>query len=387
MVRLSSPVTRIVVSRVSALLLLAFAAGCDRSPVPSQAAVNADREPPSVEVPARVVTISPPQYRTRATLLETGGKVQFDEDRLIRVHAPASGRVVEVLAAPGDVVEPGRRLLVLDSPDLGAAKADYLKALSDAERSDKAFKLARDLYDVQAIALKDVRDAENDDRKAIAERERSAARLRTFGIGDDRLAEIVRRVDSGTRIDVVAPRSGVVVERNVTSGQIVSYGTSDTPLNLFVIADLAHVWVLADVYEPDIPRIKLGQPATVTPPCCPHDRYEGAVTYISDVVDKDTRTVKVRVVVPNRGRALKGEMFVRVAIATGSNRVLAIPQSAVHREEEQTYVLVAGRPGDYQRRPVTVGADMDGFIEVLSGVTPEDRVVTTGSILLKNAAK
>src|SRR5262249_27096426 len=224
---------------------------------------------------AGLVKTGTPQYRIRASALETSGKVQFDEEHLVRINAPSTGRVVEVLARPGDIVQPGRRLLVLDSPDLGAAKSDYLKALADAERADKALRLARELYDVEAIAQKDVREAESDHRKAVAERERAASRLRTFGIADDRFTEIAERMDSETRIDVVAPRGGVIVERNVSAGQVVAYGTSDTPLNLFVIAELSRVWVLADVYEPDIPKIKPGQPATVTPPCCPSERYEG----------------------------------------------------------------------------------------------------------------
>src|SRR5262249_17966706 len=203
---------------------------------------------------------------------------------------------------------------------------------------------------------------------------------------DDRFTEIAERMDSETRIDVVAPRGGVIVERNVSAGQVVAYGTSGTPPNPLVIAELSPVLVLADVYEPDIPKIKPGQPATVTPPCCPSERYEGTVAYISDAVDKDTRTVKVRVVVPNRDRTLKAEMFVRVSITTGSSRVLALPQSAVHRDDGQTYVVVEGKD-TYERRPVTVGASLEGAIESLVGVTPSDHVVTTGSILLKKTAQ
>src|SRR5262249_15628222 len=156
----------------------------------------------------------------------------------------------------GDIVQPGRRLLVLDSPGLGAAKSDYLKALADAQRADKALRLARELYDAQGIAQKAIRGQEKDERKGLAERGRAGSRLRSVGIDDERYRESAERVDSGPRIDVVTPRGGVIVERNVSAGQVVAYGTSDTPLNLFVIADLSHVWILADVYEPDIPKIK-----------------------------------------------------------------------------------------------------------------------------------
>jgi cobalt-zinc-cadmium efflux system membrane fusion protein len=343
---------------------------------------------PAASAPAGAgVTTVSPEYRTRVSTLETTGKVQFNEDALVRVHAPITGRVVEVLARPGDVVESGARLLVLDSPDLGTAKSDYAKAVADAERAAAALGLARELYEVKAIAQKEIREAENDDKKALAERERAASRLRVLGVGDERLPDVACRVDVATTIVVPAPRSGVVVERNVAPGQVVSYGQSDTPVNLFVIADLSTMWVVADVYEPDVPRMRLGESVQVTLPCCPDDRYTGRVVNIADAVDKETRTLKVRAVVPNRGRSLKAEMFVKVVIGTGAARVLALPQRAIHRTGGQTFVLVVRGSGEYERRPVTLGLERDGSVEVLSGVTPEDRVVSAGGILLKRLAQ
>ncbi len=103
--------------------------------------------------------------------------------------------------------------------------------------------------------------------------------------------------------------------------------------------------------------------------------------------DGQTRTVKVRAVVPDRGRVLKAEMFVKVAIVTGSARVLALPRSAIQREENETFVLIAKGKDEYERHSVTLGADLDGSVEVLDGVTPQDRVVSTGSILLKKTTR
>jgi len=147
------------------------------------------------------------------------------------------------------------------------------------------------------------------------------------------------------------------------------------------------MWVVADVYEPDVPKVRLGQAVTVTLPCCPGDRYEGRVGYISDTVDKETRTVKVRAVVPSRGRALKAEMFVKVAIGTGSASVLTVPQSAIHRADGQPFVLVEKAKDEYERRVVRLGAELDGMVEVLDGLRPEDSVVAQGSILLKQTSK
>jgi len=375
--------------KIALLLIAALCAACRNG---SSESLKSGQDPPQKDQPlaagaaATIKTIAP-EYRKRVTVLQTNGKVEFNEERLVRVNAPLTGRVVEVLARPGDVVEPGHPLLMLDSPDLGSAKSDYAKAISDLERSEKALNLARDLFEVKANSEKEIRDAENEYRKAVAEKERAASRLLALGVPEAQLKDVASRIDTTTKIVVRAPRGGVIVERNVTPGQVVSFGQSDTPANLFVIADLSTMWVLADVYEPDVPKVRLGQVVTITPPCCPSERFDGKVTYISDSVDPQTRTVKVRAVVPNRDRMLKAEMFVSVMMDTGSSMVLAIPQSAVHVDEGQTFVLVEKEKGNYERRPVKVGTDLDGVVEVLEGITAQDRIVSAGSILLKKNAR
>src|SRR5207247_11143081 len=214
---------------------------------------------------------------------------------------PVTGRVVERRSKPGDVIEAGHPLLVIESPDLSQAKSDYSKASTDVERADRALRLAKELFEVKAIPQKDIREAESDYRKAIAERERAASRLRTLGVAEEQINDAAVRGETSTRLVARTARSGVVVERNVVPGQVVAYGQSDTPVNLFVIADLSPMWVFADVYEPDIPRVQRDQPVTVTLPCCPGERFEGREGYISDLVGKDPRTSKVRDVSPRRG--------------------------------------------------------------------------------------
>ena len=368
---------------IPALAILALAA-CESPTTPEARPQPGARPPATTDV---TLTIVSPEYRTRQRTIDTTGKVQFNEESLVRVHAPATGRVVEIFARSGDVVEPGARLFAMDSADLGAAKADYAKAVADAERSAAAARLSRELFEVRAVAQKELREAENDARKAVAERERAASRLQTLGVASQQLADIAARSDMTTTIVVRAPRGGVVVERNVTPGQVVAYGQSDTPVNLFVIADLGTMWVVADVYEPDVPRLRRDEPMVATLRCCPGERYEGRVSYISDAVDKETRTVKVRSTVLNRGRTLKAEMFVNVAIATGTTRALTIPQSAVHREGREVYVLVAGASDQLERRPVVLGDDLGDAVEVTGGLGPGDRVVGTGSILLKSTTR
>src|SRR5262249_5447786 len=223
--------------------------------------------------------------------------------------------------------------------------------------------------------------------KAAGEGEGAASRVRTLGVGDGQLGDIATRSDTSTTILVPAPRSGVVVERNVTPGQVVAYAQSDSPINLFVIADLRTMWVVADVYEPDVPKVRLGGAVVVNLPCFPVGRYEGQNVNVSHAVDQETRTLKVRAVVPNRDRKLKAEMFVKVIIDTGTTRALSLPPGAIHREGRETFVLLQRGKDDYERRPVKLGQEVDGSVEVLGGVGPKDRVVSAGGILLKKAAR
>src|SRR5947199_10133106 len=115
-------------------------------------------------------------------------------------------------------------------------------SLTDVERSDKALRLAKELFEAKAIPQKDIREAESDYRKAVAERERAASRLRTLGVAEEQINDAAVRGETSTRLVVRTPRSGVVVERNVVPGQVVAYGQSDTPINLFVIAGLSTMW-------------------------------------------------------------------------------------------------------------------------------------------------
>ncbi len=371
------------------ILLLALLCGGCRDHSTSGSPAGSDKSSQTAQSPASATSVNTvtPEYRSHELVLETNGKVQFNEERLLRINAPLTGRVADIFARPGDVVDAGHPLFALDSPDLGSAKSDYAKAISDLERSEKARALTRDLFEVKAVAEKELRDADNDYSKAVAEKERAASRLRALGIPEAQLKDVANRADAATRMIVRAPRGGVIVERNIAAGQVVSFGQSDTPLNLFVIADLSTMWVLGDIYEPDVPKVRLGQSVKVTLPCCPTERYEGRISYISDSVDPQTRTVKIRAVVPNRGRMLKAEMFVKVSIQMGSSAVLVVPQSAVHVEEGQAFVLLDKGNGGYERRAVKVGNDLDDVIEILAGISPQDRIVASGSILLKKTAR
>src|SRR5262249_15914723 len=159
---------------------------CGKSSGPPATSSRGARESP--QATDMTPTIVNPECRTRQHITYATGKVEFNEDSLVRVHAPATGRVLEVFARPADVLERGTRLVVIDSADLGTAKSDYAKAAADVERSAAAVSLTRELFAIKAVAQKELRETENDERKAVAERERAASRLETLGVSSEQFA-------------------------------------------------------------------------------------------------------------------------------------------------------------------------------------------------------
>src|SRR2546422_3845529 len=175
-------------ARFIPFVVAALAAGCGDGSAPSPAAAPKPAAETRPQNGADVaIETTTPQVRVRQGVLETSGKVQFNEEAVTRIHSPVTGRVVEVLSRPGDIVEAGHALFSIESPDLGQAKSDYAKALTDVERADKALRLAKELFEVKAIPQKDIREAESDYRKAVAERERAASRLRTLGVAEEQI--------------------------------------------------------------------------------------------------------------------------------------------------------------------------------------------------------
>lgn len=363
-----------------ALLLVApLAAGCGQD-------ARAAAPPPAPVPPGEVrlqavpdfVRVAEVEVTSDALATEATGKVTFDEGRVSRVGTPVSGRVTELRVQPGDRVRRGQPLLVIASPDAESALADYVAARADAALSERNLERARRLFADQAVPKKEVQQAEGEATKAHAARTRALARLEVLGISPD---------DPGARPSrylLRAPIDGVVVERPATPGMEVR-ADSGTPL--VTVADLSRLWVLADVYERDVARVTAGGRAEVRVAAWPGRVFEGKVTYVGDMVDPQSRTVKVRVEVANPDHRLKPEMFARVALpgASGAS-TLAVPSQAVLSDGAASAVVVALGDGRFERRTIEAGPERDGRVRVLAGLAPGEHVVVDGAIYLGAAA-
>ena len=302
--------------------------------------------------------------------------IEADPTRVVHVYPPAGGRIVEMKVRPSDHVEKGQLLALLESNDLSRAVADYHKAKVDAEVKQGALARAEDLLAHNAIAQKDYQQAQGEAKIAQAELEATAQLIRVFGMDPDH---------ASTELRVVAPRSGVVLDIGAASGE---YSKSlDAPQPLCTIADISTVWALGDIYERDFAGLKMGEEAQVTLDAYPDQRWPGRVGVLSDAVDPTTRTLHLRVVLPNPGGRIKPAMFGSIRVLRSSSQGIMVPASAVIREGNEAHVFVSKGNGRFERRTVKLGRAMDGSIEILSGVNQGDSIVSEGALLLRAAAQ
>jgi cobalt-zinc-cadmium efflux system membrane fusion protein len=316
--------------------------------------------------------------------LSLAGKVAYGEDRYSRVSSPLQGRVLEVRAHLGEHVQTGSVLLVLDSQEIALAYAEYAKEDSELRYETRAYELAKDLYENKALAMKDLKQAENELIKARAEFRRAKERLLSLRVPAQELEKPLERQKITSRFEMKSPLSGTVVERNVTPGQSIRGESGQV---LFTVADLDMLQVVADVYERDLAYLALvkeGQSAKVSVEAYPDVNFPATVATIGDVVDPTSRTIKLRAWVNNKDHRLKPEMFARLHVQVGeSTPLLVIPREAVVVEDGKQFVYVVEGPNQYVKREVKVSTISPDKVRVLEGLTSGQRIVTKGAVLIR----
>src|SRR5581483_3675010 len=291
--------------------------------------------------------------------VRTVGAIDFDETALAEVSTKFRGWVEKLYVdSTGQQMHRGDPLFEIYSPELYLAQTEYLLTLGSGINHEN---IASEL------------------RKTAAR-----TKLRYWDISEDQIAELEHTREPKKTLRMNAPRDGIVVEKMVVEGQMVEPGQK-----LYRLADLASVWIQAQVYEQDLPFIKLGQEATVTLASLPDPKFRGRVTYIYPIVDEKTRTAKVRMEFHNPGYFLKPGMYATVEIATEiSPSALLVPDMAVLRSGEKNTVFVALEDGHFEPRALEIGARTEGnFYQVLSGLKEGDRVVTSGQFMLDSESQ
>jgi membrane fusion protein, heavy metal efflux system len=305
------------------------------------------------------------QSRDLPTELSANGTIQPDVSKTIHVTSLGSGRVVDLKVRLGDYVKKGQVLLVISSPDLAAAAGDYQKASADEALARKALDRAQLLYSKGAFAQKDLEVAENADAKAKSDQQTAESRLRLLG-GDP--------AHPGVMIDLRAPVAGTIVEQNVAGSEGIK-SLDNTP-NLFTIADLSSVWVVCDVYENDLGDVHIGDPAEIRLNAFPDRVFKGNISDISRVLDPNTRSAKVRIVLPNRDGAFRPGMY---AVATFRSRKdkphLVVPATAVMRLQDKDWIFRKESANSFRRLEVQTSGLSGGLQQITQGAKAGDEVV------------
>ncbi len=355
---------------VLALVLVAIflSAGCtkDTPAATGKPAVTLDPDVFEADHPELFKTAKA-EVRPLPTVVTANGTISPDVNRTIHVTSLGTGRVVDLKVKLGDNVKKGQTLLAISSPDLASAFADYEKAKADEVLSKKALDRAQMLYDRGAIAAKDLEVAQDVEDKSKVDMDTADHKVRILG-GDP--------AHPGPLLELKAPVSGTIVEQNVAGFEGVK-SLDNTP-NLFTIANLAEVWVVCDVFENDLGEVHLGDGAEIRLNAFPDRLFKGRVADISRVLDPNTRSAKVRIVLGNADGALRPGMF---AVATFRSRKLTdrviVPSTAIMRLHDKDWVF--RKEGDNRFRKIEVQADglaPDGMQEIRQGVKAGDEVVT-----------
>ncbi|GGH06524.1 efflux RND transporter periplasmic adaptor subunit [Silvibacterium dinghuense] len=308
--------------------------------------------------------------------LNVTGSVFPDIAREVPVISLASGRVVDIRARLDDHVKKGDLLLRVQSPDITNAFDVYLKAANDEQLARTALNRAQDLYDHGAVPKSALEQAQDTEEDALTDLHAAEQQLKTLGVDKEHPSSIV---------NVYAPIPGVIVAQNVTDAAAagVTYAGSPTA---FTIADLSVVWIICDVYENDIPKLKLGQAAEIKLAAYPDETLTGRISDIGPILDPNIRTAKVRVEVPNPRNLLRLGMFVTASFQGQESKSFAvIPATAVLHLHDRDWVYEPAGSGQFRRVEVEIGdTEPDGKQQVLSGIAPGQQIV--GDVLALETA-
>ena len=328
------------------------------------------------------IDIRPVAPTTFRPAVETNGTVAFNGDRSTQVLSPISGPVARIVVNPGSYVHPGDPLAYVSSPDFAEAISTLRKAAAAAVNSQRIADQDAELFKNDAIARRDMEQAQTDALSAAADRDAAMLQVRSLGVDSAAIEDIRGNHPIKNPQGVIrAPIEGTVVEKLITPGQLLQAGS--TPA--FTIADLSSVWVMANVFESDLDAVTRGDTVDVTTNASPNALH-GIVDYIAALVDPSSKATGVRVVVPNTHHLLKKDMYVTVTIHSRRPKSgLLVPVAAVLRDDDNLPFVFVDTPDGFARHSVKLGSRVGEQYEVTSGLTAGDRVVSQGGLFLQFA--
>jgi cobalt-zinc-cadmium efflux system membrane fusion protein len=307
------------------------------------------------------------------------GRLMAPQTRMAVISYPFSARVAIVHVKLGDWVRQGQALVTLQSEAVGAARADYYTALVDDQLAERAFERESMLLKGGVGSQKNYQASEAAVKVAQARLEAAEKKLHLLGFTEEQVKVLREQHEISPIITLHAPIAGKVVASRAVLGALV-----DQSVEILTLIDPTVLWVDAEIYERDIARIRMGQEVNLTVPAYPGEQFRGRVGYIGDVVKEDTQTIVVRADVANREARLKPGMFASVSfVLAEAARALVVPKDSVLDDDGEAMVFVVA--GDrFVPRAVRLGAQTNGYWEVIDGLTEGEEVVTSGGFQLRS---
>jgi membrane fusion protein, heavy metal efflux system len=375
---------RLTPALAALLAIMVVLAGCQGSGSNASAnrGANDSSNPELFTVPqgqmshVQVLTVQPTAL-TRS--LRLTGAVAYNSFHTTPVITQVSGPVSRVVVVPGQKVIQGEPMLYVASPDYSQLRTNYLKAKDAYGLAQKAYARAQDLYQHHAIAEQNVEQAESVEVQAGGDLVAAQAALKVMGVSDP---DALVKAPPSFEVPVKAPIGGLVVEQDVSAGQLIQPSTTQC----FMISDVSTVWVLVNVYQKDLPYVRVGDQVTIQTDTYP-EVFHGHIAYVAASLDPNTRTLQARIETNNPGEKLKKDMYVVATVNAGTiQNAIALPDAAVLRDtENQPFVYAAASANQFGRRSVTLGESLNGKTEIISGLKPGDQVVGNGSLFLQFA--
>jgi membrane fusion protein, heavy metal efflux system len=336
---------------------------------------------PSPEL-RKQLRISQPQREPVSSTLRVSGRVEADGTRMARVSAPVTGRILEMKVIEGQHVRTGEVLATIYSTELSSAQSEFLKAYSQRQVADRAVARAKQLLAADVIGSAELQRREAELQQAGLDLSAAGERLRVLGLPEDAIKTLQASRGLSSVSNVVSSIDGIVLERKATIGQIVQ---AVEPV--FVIADLSHVWLVADVPEQSAGSIRVGKAVEAEIPALPGQKITGKLSFVSATVNPETRTVTTRMNLPNPHRLYKPAMLTTMTLIDGSEQRLVVPSSSVVREGNDDCVFVQTAPNTDLLRPVSLGADFGDKRVLLEGVREGEKIIGEGAFHLNNERK
>ncbi len=358
------------------LLMCSALAGCTPADTPAAAPAAVTREGALVVVPAtsplrRSLVVAAAESRAVEQPIQAPGSVEALPDHLVKITSPVTGRVEKLHRALGDAVRQGDALFTLDSSDLSAAYGEAAKARAVLQQAGRDLARQQLLFDADISARKDYEAAQLAQHQAESDAQVTQARLAQLGA-----------VNASARRQFVlrSPIAGRVIDMSGAQGGY----WNDITAPLMTVADLSTVSVTAAVAEKDLASVFVGQKARIVLNAYPNDTMEGEVRYVGEVLDADTRSVKVRLLLDNRTGRLRPGMFAKVVFAGPSHPAVLVPATAVLQSGLATRVFVEKAPFRFESRQVGVGASVGDRVEIVSGLQAGERLVVKDGVLLND---